>query len=322
MTAKKKNRRAFTFARDNLWSIDPFEIGIVGGKILPTEEQGPLDTEVPQSKEDFGFDLRDKRLTRALKPEFAASVMVRGVLVPITIVKIGDHPYAVDGRRRIRAARRACIERKKAGEPTLLIGCKMSRAAGTARTELMIIANEHREDDDVPTKIEKAKDLIEKGISEAQVAEVFGVGVNIVRGWMAYEDCATDEVKAAVKAGRLSASAAATLAKLAEPNEQRQKLAEMITSGEKVTARKIQTAAKIARGEAAGVSDKKTQKKLLQVIQSAETRSEKGATFNEGAEEMLKLILGEEDLDPRLQSKLDEAIALLKTEQREKAKRK
>jgi ParB family transcriptional regulator, chromosome partitioning protein len=319
MTAKSKNRRAFSYARDNLWSIDPMEIGIVGGKCLPEEEQGPRDTEV-----DKTHDLWDKRLKIALTEEFVASIYSRGVLEPVLIVKIGDHPFVSAGRRRVRAARRANIARKKAGEPLLMVSCKMRRSTGVVLKEEAIIENEHRLNDDVPTKIEKAMDLLDKGVSEEKVGEIFGVGPNIVRGWKAYQDCATDEVKAAVNAGRLSAHAAATLAKLAEPDEQRAKLAELITSGEKVTARKIQTAAKVARGEATGVADKKTQKKLLQIVQAAPhpNSGEKSLAFWEGAEEMLKLVLGAEDVDSRLTGKLDETVALMKTEKREKAKRK
>jgi ParB family chromosome partitioning protein len=317
-TAKKKNRRAFDYARDNLWSIDPFEIGIIGGKCLPSEEQGPYDTEVDKS-----HDLWDKRLLIPLTEEFCASIKSRGVLEPVLIVKIGDHAFVHAGRRRVRAARRANLQLKKEGEPLLMVGCKMRRTTGTALTEEMIIENEHRLNDDVASKIEKAKSLLNKGRNEEQVADVFGVGVNIIRGWMAYEDCAIEEVKSAVRAGRLSASAAATLAKVAEPDEQRAKLAELIGSGEKVTARKIQTAAKISRGEATGVSDKKTQKKLLQVFQTSgeSSNSEKNTAYWKGAEEAIKLVLGLEDVDSRMQSKLDEAVALMKTEKRAKAKK-
>jgi hypothetical protein len=91
-----------------------------------------------------------------------------------------------------------------------------------------------------------------------------------------------------------------------------------------VSARVARAASRTARGKGAGVADKKTQKKLLHVVQIAShpKLSEKHASFWEGAEEMLKLVLGATDLDARLQGKLDEAVALLKTEKRAKSTKK
>jgi hypothetical protein len=43
---------------------------------------------------------------------------------------------------------------------------------------------------------------------------------------------------------------------------------------------------------------------------------EKSVAWWEGAEEMLKLVLGADDVDARLQGKLDETVGLLKSEKR------
>jgi hypothetical protein len=53
VTTATTNRRSFDFARGNLWSIDPSELCIVGGKSLPPDERGPLDTEVDPSHDLF-----------------------------------------------------------------------------------------------------------------------------------------------------------------------------------------------------------------------------------------------------------------------------
>jgi len=315
------NRRAFDFARGNLWSIDPMDLCIIGGKCLPTDERGPLDT-------DHGLehDLYDERVGEALTEEFVNSVDAHGVDTPILIVKLDDVATVIAGRKRVRAARVVNARRKKAGEPPIKVDCKLKRATGSGLLAAMITENEARTDDGLLTKIEKLKRLMNRGVSVEDAAVHFSVSVTTVKGWLAFEDHATVETKAAARGGRLSASAAAELTKIADPDKQREKLAEMIGSvgsGEKVSARAARAASRVARGKAVGVADKKTQKKLLHVVQGAShpNISEKGAAWWEGAEEMLKLVLGEDDVDPRLRGKLDEAVSLIKTEKRAVSKK-
>lgn len=315
----KNNRRAFDFARGNLWSIDPMEICIVGGKRLSVDEQGPIDT-------DHGaeHDLYDQRLDEALTEEFVNNIDAHGVDTPIIIVKLDDVPAVVAGRKRVRAARLVNLRRKKNGEPPIKIDCKLKRVAGAGALGAMIRENEARTDDGILTKIEKLKRLMDRGVSIEDAAIEFNVKLATVKGWLAFEDCATTETKAAARDGRLSASAASELAKIADPDKQREKLAGMLSAGVKVSASAARAASKIARGKAAGVADKKTQKKLLHVVQSAShpNVSEKTAAWWDGAEAMLRLVIGDKDVDARLQGKLDETISLLKTEKRAKATKK
>jgi ParB-like chromosome segregation protein Spo0J len=310
---KTNNRRAFDSARGNLWIFDPSELCIVGGKRLPVDERGPLDTD-----DGKDHDLYDERVGEALTEEFINSVDAHGVLEPVLIVKIDGVPMVVAGRKRIRAARVVNVRRKKRGEPMIKIDCKHNRLSGSGLLAAMITENEVRTDDSVLTKIEKLKRLMNRGVSEGDAAVHFGVSLKVIKGWLAFEDNATAETKAAVRAGRLSPFAAAELAKVSDPTKQRDKLTEMISSGEKVTARTIRAAGRIARGKGAGVSDRKTQKKLLHIVQATSHPNigEKGAAWWEGAEEMLKLVIGDEDIDPRLQGKLDETVSLMKTEKK------
>lgn len=315
----KNNRRAFDFARGNLWSIDPLELCIVGGKRLVADEQGPLDT-------DHGpeHDLYDQRLDEALTEEFVNNIDAHGVDTPIIIVKLDDVAAVVAGRKRVRAARLVNLRRKKRGEPLIKIDCKLKRAAGSALLGAMIRENEARTDDGILTKIDKLKRLMDRGVSVEDAAIEFNVKLATVKGWLAFEDCATTETKAAARDGKLSASAASELAKIGDPDKQREKLAGMLSTGGKVSARVARAASKIARGKAAGVADKKTQKKLLHVVQAAShpNISEKTAAWWDGAEAMLKLVLGDKDIDARLQGKLDEALALLKTAKKASASKK
>ena len=310
------NRRAFDFARGNLWSIDPLELCVVGGKILPADERGPLDTD-----DGDGHDLYDERVAEPLTEEFVNSIDAHGVDTPILIVKLGDVATVIAGRKRVRAARIVNLRRKKRGEPPIKIDCKLKRTSGSGLLAAMITENEARTNDGLLTKIEKLKRLMSRGVSPEDAAIHFSVSASTVKGWLAFEDNATTETKAAARAGKLSASAAAELTKITNPEKQREKLAQMIGTGEKVSARAARAASRTARGKGAGVGDKKTQKKLLHVVQATShpNVSEKTAAFWEGAEEMLKLVLGATDVDARLQGKLDEAAALVKTEKRAKS---
>ena len=318
MTAASNNThgRSFGFSRGNLWSIDPDDLCIIGGKLLPADERGPLDTD-----DGPDHDLYDERVSEPLTEEFVNNIDAHGVDTPVLIVKLGDVATVIAGRKRIRAARIVNVRRKKRGEPPIKIDAKLKRASGSGLLAAMITENEARTNDGILTKIDKLKRLLNRGVSPEDAAIHFNVGAATVKGWLAFEDNATAETKAAARAGRLSASAAAELAKIADPDAQRAKLEQVVGTAEKVSARAARAASRVARGKGAGVADKKTQKKLLHVVQnmSHPNISEKGAAFWTGAEEMLKLVLGSGDADARLQGKLDEATALMKTEKKGRA---
>lgn len=313
------NRRGFDFARGNLWSVDPMDLCIIGGRCLSADERGPLDT-----NDGPTHDLYDERVAEALTEEFVNNIDAHGVDTPILIVKLNDVATVIAGRKRVRAARVVNARRKKRGEPPIKIDAKLKRASGSAILAAMITENEARTDDGILTKIEKLKRLMNRGVSIEDAAVHFNAKIATVKGWLAFEDRATAETKTAARSGRLSASAAAELAKVSDPDKQREKLASMIGSGEKVSARAARTASKIARGKAAGVSDKKTQKKLLHVVQATShpNVSEKTAAWWDGVEAALKLVIGDADVDMRLQGKLDETVSLMKTEKRAIASKK
>ena len=63
------SKKAFDAGRNTMWSFDPLELCIVGGKCLSKEEQGPLDTAV-----DENDPLWDKRLYETLSEEFIANI--------------------------------------------------------------------------------------------------------------------------------------------------------------------------------------------------------------------------------------------------------
>lgn len=295
------SKKAFDLSRDSVYVAEPVEdLRIIGGKgVLPADESGPLDTEW-----EPGMPLNDlKRLKKALDPEFKANVGFRGVIVPIVIAKIDDMATVVAGKSRVRALRAANRERKKRGEPLLKVKCVIQRdTSNGALMATMVTENNARRDDDLYDKIEKLKSMLDAGISEEDAAKHFSVKQTTIRGWLAFEDAATDKTKQAVREGRLPASSAAELAKIKEPDEQNAALDKLLTAPAP-RARSARAAKVLRRGKAGSksASDRKSQQLLLGHIAKMDHPrvSEKTLAFWEGAEEMLKLVLGQE-ADERL----------------------
>lgn len=303
------NKKAFDLGRDSVYVAEPIEdLRIVGGKgVLSPDEAGPLDTEWEE-----GMTLKDlKRLKKPLTPEFKANVAYRGVTVPIVIAKIDDVATVVAGKSRVRALRAANRERKRQGLPLLKVKCVIQRdTSKAALLSTMVRENNQRRDDDLEDRIEKAIEMIDSGMSEEDVAAEYGVKVTTLRGWLVFYDNATDATKQAVKEARLPASTAAEVALIKDPDEQNQLLTKLLTAPDKKS-RSARAAKALRRGKqgSKSASDRKSQQLLLthvQGINHGARASERSLAFWEGAEEMLKLVLGE-NCDERLQNALAKA---------------
>lgn len=321
MSTKKGSKKAFDFARNTMWSPDPLDLCIIGGKkIAHADERGLLDT-------DDGPDhtLWDARILDPLDEGFLANITVFGVDSPIVITKINGVAVVIAGKTRVRAARRANKKRKAAGEPLIKIDCKMKRDSEIGLLGAMIHENEARRNDDVLAKIDKLKRFLNKGGSIEDAALRYGVGTPTIKGWLAYDDNALTDTKKAVESGKISQTAGATLARISDPAQQKKALAEMLLQA--VNGRTSTRAARIAAeqtgaGRAVGVADKKTQKRLLESLQNMghANAGKETTAYYQGGEDMLKLIMGDEDADPRFKNKLDEIYSLIKTENRASAR--
>lgn len=307
MTGKKK---AFDLPRDSVYSAEPIaDLRIIGGAgLLVEEESGELDTEYAD-----GMPLKDlRRLKKALDEEFCANVAFHGVKIPIIIAKIEDVATVVAGKSRVRALRRANHARLERGEPLMRVRCIIQRdTTHEALFATMVTENNARRDDDLADKIEKAIAMIDSGkYSEQDVALHFTVKQTTLRGWLDFDDHATDATKQAVKEGRVGASTAAELAKIHDPEEQNKALAEMLIAPEP-RGRSARAAKMLRKGGAkvGNASDRKTQVTLLSFMQAAShpRASEKTMAWWEGAEEMLKLVTGSKETDEKLLKILNEA---------------
>jgi ParB-like chromosome segregation protein Spo0J len=317
------SKKAFDAGRNTMWSFDPLELCIVGGKCLPKEEQGPLDTAV-----DENDSLWDPRLYEALAEEFCANVATFGVDTPILVVKRDGVPVVVAGRRRVRAARRANHQRKKHGEPLMKVDAKQKRDTDAGLLGTLIQENEGRHDDDLLSKLAKAKRLMNAGVSPEDVALRFQVSLAHFKTWLAFDDNALTATKKAVEAGKISPSTAITLARIKEPEKQKEALdsvLEHVAQGGKSSPRVAKNAAKEKghKGKA-GVTDKRTLAKLLLAVQNTphpHNSSEKTLAWWTGVEDALSLVLGEDDVDEKLTKVLDDVYAAIKADLKAKAKK-
>jgi ParB family chromosome partitioning protein len=305
------SKKAFDAGRNTMWSFDPLELCIVGGKCLPKDEQGPLDTAV-----DENDSLWDPRLHEALAEEFCANISTFGVDTPILIVKRDGVPMVVAGRRRVRAARLANRKRKSRGEPLMKIDAKQKRDTDAGLLGSLIQENEGRYDDDLLSKLAKAKRLINSGVSMEDVALRFQVSLAHFKTWLAFDDNALTATKKAVESGKISPSTAITLARIKEPEKQKEALEGVLThvaEGGKASPRLAKNVAK-EKGHTgkAGVTDQRTLKRLYDTIQNIShphNSSEKTLSWWEGAEEMLALVRGEKDVSERLTTILKQVYA-------------
>ncbi len=320
----KDKKQAFDFARNSMWSVDPMDLCIIGGKCLPKDEQGPLDTE-----EDTEHALYDLRLHEPLTEEFVNNVYAIGVDTPILIAKLDDKAVVVAGRSRVRAARLANKRRKEKGEPLIKVDCKMKRDNEVGLMGTMISENEARRDDDMMTRITKFKRYLNKGVSIEDAAVRFNVSVATAKTWLAFDDNAIAATKKAVESGKISPSAAMALARTKEPEKQKEALDHLLEhagEGGRGTERAARMATrKAGSGNVIGVTDKKTLKKLFEAVQNvphSHNSSEKTLAWWEGVEAALGLVIGEEDADARIDGVLQQVRSQMKTEKRAKKAKK
>lgn len=305
---KTTTKKAFDLSRDSVYTADPItELRICGASgVVPDEEAGDLDTEpgpdVPVQDQ--------KRLARTLKPGFLANIARDGVRTPITIAKIDDVATVIAGKSRVRAARAANRRRAKEGMPLIKIRCVMLRDTSKGSIlSAMIGENNAREEDDLADRIEKLKALLASGASENDAATTFGVKIGTIRGWLDFDDHATDETKKAVKNG-LPASTAAEVAKIKDPDEQRDTLAKIMSAPG--TKQRSARAARALRRGANGTptaTDRNSQVLLRDHVEKMIERGDlnKDARFWDGVHHALRLITGAKDIDDRLVKILAEA---------------
>jgi ParB family chromosome partitioning protein len=180
----KKTKTAFDGHRGTVFYLDPDNLLII---------------------EDKDHALYDPRIEKPLSEPFVRSIMARGVLEPVIVRKNGEQPEVVDGRQRVRGAREANRRLRAEGASPVSIPILLWRGDDGAAFETAIVLNEQREDDTPLARAKKANILLQRGRSDSDVAEIFGVSTVTIRAWVELLDL-HPKVQAAVEQGQISAS--------------------------------------------------------------------------------------------------------------------
>lgn len=301
-------KKAFDLSRNSIYVASPNELCIIGGKVLSKDERGPLDTDHKKGE----HELWDERLESVQVTDAeVANIDFYGVLKPITIAKDADTglPVVVDGRSTVRRARRANLLRVKRGEPEITIECKVIRSTGNRLIGAMIAANQIRQDDGPIVLLEKAKRLMERGVSEADAAMTFGLDVEYFRQLLAYDDAAVSDVKSAVAGGELSATAAVEMVRTAKtPEAQRTALANVRANAKAGKPASVRTAINAAKAATGKIDDKgagliPSRRELGRVLKAVLEYTDSGATVE--ADTLLKDDTGKSGIDPEQKHVVD-----------------
>jgi ParB family transcriptional regulator, chromosome partitioning protein len=220
----------FDAVRNELFLVNPEDLTIVSDKAHP---------------------LYDERANLPIDSALVNNIMVYGVKQNVLVAKEGQKLLVVAGRQRVRCAIEANKRLKAEGKALVRVPVTVQRGEDADKFGVMISENEIRQGDGILTKAEKLRRFLDMGRTADEAAIAFGVTRQAISNWLSVLDLAAP-VREAVKAGQISASAAAALAKLA-PKEQGEKLAEILKAGKPT----IKAAKKIvARGGAGAAGDK------------------------------------------------------------------
>lgn len=151
--------------------------------------------------------LYDSRAMEKVDEDFVATIIDGGVIQPVSITKRNDEPWIVTGRRRTLGARRANEILRQQGQPEIMLPCTYKRATDERLMRDIIVENEHRKDDNVIQKAEKAQRLIDTGHGVRDIAPMFGVSTQTINNWLSYLELPKTE-RDAIIAGEVSAHAA------------------------------------------------------------------------------------------------------------------
>lgn len=269
-----KKGQALEAKRLNAFAMDPDDLTIVG-----------LDT-----KDGEEHPLYDERIKLPVEEKLVLNIRVYGVLEPVLVRKNGDVVEVVDGRQRVRAARQANEELRKAGEELVQVPVMLKRGEDPTMIGVMISTNEHRREDELPVKIRKLERFMARGKTEDEAAVAFGVTKVTIKTWLRLLE-AGPEINKALREGAINPSSAAKLAKLPR-EEQGAALREVLETaqGGKVTTAQAERASRNKRLEKESGERQETivppGKRLLKKVASAPDLSEDFKTA-------LRWVLGE-----------------------------
>lgn len=314
--SKSTTKKGFDFARNSIYTFDPLEVCLDGGLtfIVDKAERGPLDT---KATNDLQVDDR-LRLEKPLEDTFRDGIFANGVQVPILIAKLNDIAVVIDGKQRVRAARWANAQRIKQGMPPMKLSGVIQRdVTKLGMLSAMVRLNNARRDDTLDDKIRKLRDILSlTGDNYQYASKEFNLGEQRLKELIAFDDHATKELREAVANSKLSSfSTALELAKIRDPDRQRETLSKMLMSadGKKPSTRDARAARQGSDDAAPSARTRVAQKALLSYIIEPPKgkpllKENDSDSYWAGVAAALRLVTGVGEADPRLADALKHAV--------------
>lgn len=219
-------KQAVDGARLNAFGVDPEDLVLVG-----------LDT-----KDGPEHPLYDERVKLPVDENLAKDMLMNGFRGSIEIRKNGDKYEVVFGRQRVKAARKANKWAKEQGKQPIMVRVFVAKGSDADMFGIRIGENIHRKNMSVLEKADEINRYMSFGRNEKEAAVTFGMTPASIKNHLRLQDL-DSSVRKAVEADKLSPSAAAELADMSR-EEQKEALAKLLASGEKVTHRTAKHAAK------------------------------------------------------------------------------
>lgn len=203
-----------------------------------------VETDLLQMQTDPTGPFYDKRVVLPVLDADVKNIVALGVRVPVEVSSFENALWVIDGRQRYKCWLEAVKAWEKIGEPIKPLPVIIRQTKPDDGEFISISLNEHRQNDDLMAKIERAARNISLGHDAAEVANAFGITPNQLKNWLK-SDSLCPAVKKKVASGEISVTAASKFADLPK-DEQIAKVEELIAAPEKPT---VERAAKIASGK-------------------------------------------------------------------------
>lgn len=156
--------------------------------------------------------LWDVRAMWETSESLAKNIMVYGVLDPVKVRQEAEKIFVVDGRQRVKAARRAAEFQGGAGEHSVKVPIRFTIADNKRIAGVMVSSNEQRFENDILSRAQSAARLHDQLGDIDEVAIAFGKTKTTIKNWFSLLE-ADVRVHEAIKADKISASAAIELSR-------------------------------------------------------------------------------------------------------------
>jgi ParB-like chromosome segregation protein Spo0J len=200
--------------RDNTEFVNPHELTIIG-----------LDTD-----ENEDHPLYDERIYIEVDEDLIKNIGFYGIQHPVLVQSEDDRLLVVDGRQRVRAARRLWDQAQASGSVGVKVPVRRVDAPENILSGIMISTNELRRDDDILAKAIKAHRMYRQVGNISEVAIAFGRSEQAIRNYLSVAE-ADSRLHEAIRAGKIAFTTSVEIARLTK-SEQRIRLEALMTKAD------------------------------------------------------------------------------------------